>query len=1343
MRVNFLSLLCLTGCLVICTLPPAPPGPEEAKVELLLKSSAGVNQESLTDTIGKIISIGVILNFTDYIDSTIVTVQNGNTVELSEKTTSKKASVDTVFYPITFPTPGERLVTAVGYISGLPNSIATATIQVKDRPEGRHPPTLNISGSRLVAAGEVVLLQVTAADVDAGQTAHVTVIQKPDAAMLEDDTLRWLTTDADVGIDTLIFIATDNGSPALSTIDTVEITVSATPVNHPPEIKVTGRRVVIAGETMLLTVTGTDSDAGQTAILSITRHPIGANFSDGTFSWTTTSANLGIDTVIFVASDNGNPVMTDTATVTLTVSETLVNNAPFWEMDTLKLSGQPGTSVTQSLGEYCTDTDGDAITFTLLPVAPAGAVITDATWSYTPVATDVGTIFMQIVAADPFGGEETLVIALTVSAQGEDLQKPVMYRINPASDSQTVGAATAQVTVSCSDTGGIAEVQCSLGDAAFTVTPSGDSLYSAMITGLQPSAWNTLRFIGIDNAPATNRCTLYVSLFYDPAAPDTNPPAITLISPSKDTVVGENSCKVTVLCSDASGVAQVTIAGIPAVAEENNRYSATVSSLLPGENTPVTVIATDAAATPHTDSLMVHIRYDNDATGPVIELVTPPNDSVTTSSTSYTITLHCTDESGVASVGAAAGGESYAGVAGTEDTWDITVTGLPDGVYRALVITAVDNSLRTNTTLDTLYIKSEIIHGYSITFDKNDAAATGAMAPQVINSGSSAPLSANAYVKTGWAFSGWATTATGPVEYTDGDNYTMGNSDVTLYAKWIANSYTVSFNKNDAAATGTMPQQNIESGASVSLTSNTFQKPGWSFAGWATSAAGSVAYADKASFTMGNADVILYAQWEANDYAVAFNKNDASATGTMASQTIASGSSAALTANAFQKAGWSFTGWATSASGAVLYTDGASYTMGSGDVILYAKWKANDYTVTFNKNDAAATGAMVDQTIASGSSASLTACSFQKTGWSFSGWATTSSGTVAYVDKANYTMGTGNVTLYAVWTVINHTVTFNKNDAAATGSMAKQTIAEGTTTSLSPNGFTNAGFDFAGWATSATGSAVYANQDNYTMGSADVTLYAKWTPKNLTITFNKNDLNATGTMTSQTIASGSSALLKANAFQKPGWTFAGWATSPSGSVQYLNQASYTMGTSDVTLWAKWTPINYSVSFLSNRLNTTGTMTPQVIPSGSTVNLKANAFAADCMSFMGWATSASGAVVYSNQQSFTMEASDVTLYAVWDYTTVTVTPAQGELINFTQCPAPITVTTTGCVAEYEWHTIWVAMGNLDITVGPGGVDGYGTATITNYIEDQNYYCIITDLSGNKIKSGMWVLSCPGP
>ena len=62
-----------------------------------------------------------------------------------------------------------------------------------------------------------------------------------------------------------------------------------------------------------------------------------------------------------------------------------------------------------------------------------------------------------------------------------------------------------------------------------------------------------------------------------------------------------------------------------------------------------------------------------------------------------------------------------------------------------------------------------------------------------------------------------------------------------------------------------------------------------------------------------------------------------------------------------------------------------------------------------------------------------------------------------------------------------------------------------------------------------------------------------------TITFDKNDADATGTMSPQTIAGGSTANLTANAFIKTDWTFAGWATTADGSIVYADQATYTMG----------------------------------------------------------------------------------------------------------------------------------------------------------------------------------------
>ena len=88
--------------------------------------------------------------------------------------------------------------------------------------------------------------------------------------------------------------------------------------------------------------------------------------------------------------------------------------------------------------------------------------------------------------------------------------------------------------------------------------------------------------------------------------------------------------------------------------------------------------------------------------------------------------------------------------------------------------------------------------------------------------------------------------------------------------------------------------------------------------------------------------------------------------------------------------------------------------------------------------------------------------------------------------------------------------------------------------------------------------------------TSNITLYAKWTAIDYTITFDKNDAGAAGDMDDQTIASGSSANLTSCGFSKTGWTFAGWATTSDGIVAYANGVSYTMGTENVNLYAQWT-----------------------------------------------------------------------------------------------------------------------------------------------------------------------------
>lgn len=78
---------------------------------------------------------------------------------------------------------------------------------------------------------------------------------------------------------------------------------------------------------------------------------------------------------------------------------------------------------------------------------------------------------------------------------------------------------------------------------------------------------------------------------------------------------------------------------------------------------------------------------------------------------------------------------------------------------------------------------------------------------------------------------------------------------------------------------------------------------------------------------------------------------------------------------------------------------------------------------------------------------------------------------------------------------------------------------------------------------------------------------------NSTVTFNAN--GGSGSMANQTASSATN--LTANTFTRSGYTFAGWATSATGTVAYADGASYTF-TSSTTLYAVWTPTLATTGF---------------------------------------------------------------------------------------------------------------------------------------------------------------------
>ncbi len=225
-------------------------------------------------------------------------------------------------------------------------------------------------------------------------------------------------------------------------------------------------------------------------------------------------------------------------------------------------------------------------------------------------------------------------------------------------------------------------------------------------------------------------------------------------------------------------------------------------------------------------------------------------------------------------------------------------------------------------------------------------------------------------------------------------------------------------------------------------------------------------------------------------------------------------------------------------------------------------------------------------------------------------------------------------------------VIFEKNDDNAVGSMNDQILLINSENSLIPCSFVKNNWKFDGWATSPEGEVEYADEAKILIEDSDITLYAKW--KTNCITYNKNDSKAGGSIEDQNVLPGETAVLTENRFTKEGWTFDGWATSSAGEVEYDNNDDITMELSDscITLFAKWTAINYTITYNENNPQASGVITNQVIPCDSTENLNENNFSILGFSFIGWSTTSDGISLYEDKESYTMGSSDITLYAVW-------------------------------------------------------------------------------------------------
>ncbi len=523
--------------------------------------------------------------------------------------------------------------------------------------------------------------------------------------------------------------------------------------------------------------------------------------------------------------------------------------------------------------------------------------------------------------------------------------------------------------------------------------------------------------------------------------------------------------------------------------------------------------------------------------------------------------------------------------------------------------------------------------------------------------------------RTGYTWAGWNTAADGSgTTYADAASYST-SATATLYSQWTAVvTYSVTYAANGATG-GAVPTDAgaYATGASVTVLGNTgtLVRTGYAWAGWNTAADGSgTSYAAAATTSMGSGNVTLYARWTVVMYAVSYNANGATGGAVPADAgAYAAGASVTILGNTgtLARTGYTFDGWNTAPAGSgTSYAGGSSLAMGSADLIMYAKWTAVTYVVTYTANGATGGNVPGDGSFTTGGSAYLVPGNtgvLTRPGFVFTGWNTAAGGSGSTYAPASSYSTSANVTLHAQWAVATFGVTYAVNGATAGSAPvdAGAYAAGASATVLGNSGsLARIGYAFATWNTASDGSGTaYAPGAALTMGSAGVIIYAQWTAvAGYSVSYNGNgSTGGSAPADGGSYATGATATVAASgSLSRTGYSFAAWNTAADGSgSSHAGGSSLTMGSSSTTLFANWTAVTYAVTYGAN--GSTGGAVPAdsayttggaalTVPGNSGVLVNAG------YTFAGWNTAADGSgSAYAGGSSYATSAA-ATLHAQW-------------------------------------------------------------------------------------------------
>lgn len=395
--------------------------------------------------------------------------------------------------------------------------------------------------------------------------------------------------------------------------------------------------------------------------------------------------------------------------------------------------------------------------------------------------------------------------------------------------------------------------------------------------------------------------------------------------------------------------------------------------------------------------------------------------------------------------------------------------------------------------------------------------------------------------------------------------------DLVLYARWVANQYTISFQGNNATAGTMTPMSACRYDVSYVLTKNGFTRKGYTFTGWNTQkdGTGTGYYNEERVANLceeNGATITLYAQWEKTKYTITYVLNGGK--NSKKNPAFYYPNTKTIKLAAPTRKGYVFNGWYQTKKFKKKITEIKKGS--SKNYTLYAKWTPIRYTVVYNGNGATG-GSMSTTTTSYDKSFKLRKNAYTRAGFTFAGWNTKKNGTGKnYKNKAKVKnlayKQNKKVNLYAQWEKVSYTINYHLN-----GGVNSKKNPTGYTVSTKPIPLydaTKEGYLFAGWYVDEAMTNRITQIDAGAYGNLE--LYAKWGLENYTVEFDGN--GGTGKVDSISCKTGEAFKLPLTGFVRYGYVCTGWNTQKDGTgnrYECLQEVSNLTDEGKVTLYAQW------------------------------------------------------------------------------------------------------------------------------------------------------------------------------